>query len=195
MVFTFIFQGGKETTPGAERESTENRVDNNESLVFPSVYPPAVLNTFGHFPISRLVSQACRVLLKIVQHSCSTEDCSSPPREGDLPELVKAIPSVTETIVALSHIHILARSDQGECVSAGVENFPCGNEGYNPISPTDRTTSCCLPTFDRDYRPIVGFEAFLSTSYATTHLGKCPLPLNIAPSSNWLPGEDYVGMK
>ena len=105
-----------------------------------------------------------------------------------------------------------------------MENFPCGNEGYDPLryarvpmmgfscavnahclkwkapafpiaelfllfqsacsltpffvrfcfSPTARTTSCCLPTFDRDYRPILGFENFLGTPYATTHLGSTP---------------------
>ena len=73
-------------------------------------------------------------------------------------------------------------------------HFPCGNEGSNPLLPTNCTTSCCLPTFDRDYRPILGFETFLSTPYATTQLGTCALP-GAAPPSSWLPEDDYVEMK
>ena len=42
---------------------------------------------------------------------------------------------------------------------------------FSFYSPTDRTTSCCLPTFDREYRPILGFETFLGTTSATTQLG------------------------
>ena len=79
-----------------------------------------------------------------------------------------------------------------------MEHFPCGNEGYNPLLPTDATTSCCLPTFDSDYRPILGFETFLGTTYATNNLGSgmCPSgSLNTAPPSSWLPADDYVEMK
>jgi len=72
-----------------------------------------------------------------------------------------------------------------------VEHFPCGNEGYDPTSPTIRTTSCCLPIFDRDYRPILGFETFLGTPYATTALAGC----DTAPASSWLPADDYVEIK
>ena len=38
--------------------------------------------------------------------------------------------------------YLLTKFDGRGCVSAGVEHFPCGNEGYDPLNPTDRTTSC-----------------------------------------------------
>jgi hypothetical protein len=41
----------------------------------------------------------------------------------------------------------------------------------------------------------MGFEAFLSTFYATTQLATCPSPVNVAPPSSWLPEDDYVQIK
>ena len=147
----------------------------------PYVYPLAVLNTFGPSPMSSRVSEARF-------HEFVWGDC------------------------------LLTRSDGRECVSAGVEHFPCGNEGYDPLNPTDRTTSCktlnpkpqninpepsnanrkpgCLPTFDRDYRPILGFETFLATPAAIGNLGTCVIPgPGVAPPSNWFPADDYVEIK
>ncbi|KAJ1483147.1 hypothetical protein T484DRAFT_1801386 [Baffinella frigidus] len=71
--------------------------------------------------------------------------------------------------------------------ATGVENFPCGNEMYDPNNPTQRTTSCCLPTFEEFYRPIASFAVneFLGTPCNAT------LP-KLAPPSNFLPETDHL---
>ncbi|KAJ1483295.1 hypothetical protein T484DRAFT_2600159 [Baffinella frigidus] len=75
----------------------------------------------------------------------------------------------------------------------GVKNFPCRNEMYDPNNPTQRKTSCCLPTFDELYRPIASFGEFLGTSYASGELSVCNATLpKLAPPSNFLPETDFL---
>jgi len=72
----------------------------------------------------------------------------------------------------------------------GIEHFPCGNELHDPLAPTTRTTSCCLPDFTRLYRPIAGFAAFVSGAQGPGGaLEACP---GVAPPSLWLPPTDFV---
>ena len=50
----------------------------------------------------------------------------------------------------------------------GVEHFPCGNEGYDSNNAAQRTTACCLPTFQTAYRPIASFGVSLPYPHPQT---------------------------
>ena len=123
-------------------------------------------------------------------HACMSQGCwvvdvtYSPGTSASanvlyLPRAVNANPTTPDPYSAGVHATFLP------------SNFPCGAADYDPASPSQKTTACCLESFASSYRPVRGFETWI-TANMSQELAVCNASLpGAAPASSVLPATDF----